>query len=134
MLVTLSDRNELVKEKIKPLTVVPVVGTSIEMLHHQPSGSDLLTGRRVVAIYLRGSTAPGLKVQPLGAGAKALALNMGMEKTAVEQMLGTDYVLAPLNNPDVNYYFYAALGVGVHYGRDGKVNELVLAQIAVERE
>ncbi len=130
MLVTLSDRSEQVKAKVQPLTILPVVGTTIELLHHPPSGSDILVGRRVVAIYLRGPTAPGLKIQPLGTGARSSFLGTGMTKKDVEQMLGRDYMVASLNDPDFRYYFYPALDVGVHYDIAQRVDELVLAQIA----
>ncbi len=130
MLVTLSDRSEQVKAKVQPLTILPVVGTTIELLHHPPSGSDILVGRRVVAIYLRGPTAPGLKIQPLGTGARSSFLETGMTKKDVEQMLGRDYMVASLNDPYFRYYFYPALDVGVHYDIAQRVDELVLAQIA----
>jgi tetratricopeptide (TPR) repeat protein len=131
VLVTLSDRSEVVKAKVRPLTVLPVTGTNIELLHHPPSGSDMLVGRRVVAIYLHGPTAPKLKIQPMGTGTRSSTLSIGMTKNDVEQMIGGDYVLTALNDPDVRYYFYPELGVGVHYDGVQRVDELLLAQITV---
>ena len=131
VLVTLSDRIESIRNKTKSLTAIPVVGSSIELLHHPPSGSDLLAGRRVVAIYLHGPTAPRLTVRPMGTASRTSTLGMGMLKKDVEQLLGLNFVLAPLNDPNLRYYFYPELGVGVHYDKTFKVDELVLAQIAV---
>jgi tetratricopeptide (TPR) repeat protein len=131
-LVTLSDRVELVKDKVKPLVAVPVAGTTIEVLHHPPSGTDMVAGRRVVAIYLQGPQAPRLKVQPFGTGAPGSMLGIGMARAEVEKLLGKNYMVAPLHHPEVSYYFYPALGVGIRYDRLGRVAELALAQIAIE--
>lgn len=131
VLITLSDRIESVRSKINSLTAIPVVGSSIQLLHHSPSGSDLLAGRRVIAIYLHGPTAPSLTVKPMGTGSRTSSLGVGMIKKDVERLLGVNFVLAPLNDPYLRYYFYPELGVGIHYDKTFKIDELVLAQIAV---
>jgi tetratricopeptide (TPR) repeat protein len=132
-LVTLSDRTDDVKSRIKPLTVAPVVQRTIEMLHHQPSGSDILAGRGVVAIFLHGPTAPTLRVQGFGTGAEMKVLSIGMMQGEVERILGPNSGFVPFVDPVVKYHFYPEVGVGVRYNNQHRVIELLIAQVVVKQ-
>jgi Zn-dependent protease with chaperone function len=134
LLITLSDPITIVNRKLGAALELPVVsGTNLVRLFYKQYGIELLGTRRVVAIFLRGANAPQLQIRRTGTGSPVSQLRVGMTESDVEAILGNYHNVAPLNDPNVLYNFYPEVGVAVRYNTDNRINELVIAQITVQR-
>jgi hypothetical protein len=93
-------------------------------------GIELLCTEQVLAICLRGPTAPPLSLRTTGLGANTKALRVSMAGAELDQVLkDQDYpVFKELIVPDVHYQYYRELGLAVRL-RQGVVEELVIVQL-----
>jgi predicted Zn-dependent protease len=133
--ITLSEAFDEVAGRLGKGQAVPVVaGTNLARARYPDHGLELLVAEQVLAICLRGPKAPALPLRGKGLGSKVQELRVGMTVQEVEQLLEDpeDYDMRQLDNPDISYRFYPALGLAVRI-RQGKVEELVVAQIPRRR-
>src|SRR5437879_3806994 len=116
VLITLSDLMTSVREKLGAVTSIPVIsGTPLMRYSYPEYGIEFLATRRVIAIFLRGSNAPTLRIQRAGQGADVSTLRIGMTAKAVGDLLRERPFPVQLTVPNVDYYFYAGAGVAIRY-------------------
>jgi tetratricopeptide (TPR) repeat protein len=133
VLITLSDPVETLQAKLGAAKPVPVVaGTNVVRLFYPERGLELLATRRVLAIFLRGAAAPGVKVQRVRPGAPVLNLSIGMTADEVQKLIGEEPSPLELAVPNVTYDFYPGTGVGVRYDGSDRVEEIVIASPVAE--
>jgi len=131
-LITLSDPVDVVKNKLGAATSVPVAaGTNLVRLDYKNNGVELLAGRKVIAIFLRGHDSPAVQIRSLEAGSHVSLLRVGMTSNEVDRILVGRRQEGTLFSSQATYDFYPSLGLAVRY--EGKlVKELVITQIAVQ--
>ena len=134
LLVTLSDRVDLVKRKLGIGHGIPVMaGSNLVQMIYRQRGVKLLANRGVVvAIFLRGKSAPPLQIRRMGIGSKAVPLRVGIRVEEVEAVLGKDSEREPLLDPMVEYDYYPEAGVAIKYNGEKRVEELVVIQVSEE--
>ena len=129
--VELGDRVSEVRRRLGTVQAVPVIArTNLVRLICPDRGIELLCTEQVLAICLRGPTAPPLSLRTTGLGANNKALRVGMAEAELDQVLkDQDYpVFKELIVPDVHYQYYRELGLAVRL-RQGVVEELVIVQL-----
>jgi len=111
---------------------VPAVsGTKLMRLAYPDRGLELLPINRVMAIFLRGASAPPLQIRGAGVGSSVSLLKLGASEDELVKAIGDDFEVIPLTDPAVLYRFYPKIGVAVQLN-SGVVEEIVLTQATVE--
>jgi hypothetical protein len=106
-----------------------VRGTNLVRLDYPDQGIQLIATDEVLAIVLSGDKAPSLGLRGMGLGAQPVELKVGMSNADLERLLGdSDYDYRQLVNPDMNYRFYADLGIAVLI-EQSQITELVISQV-----
>jgi hypothetical protein len=140
--VTLADGRTLVlnesianlKETLGDGWATPIArGRNAQRLRYGNLGLDLICTDRLLAIRLAGKSAPTLRLEPSGpTGGEAQEIRLGMTLEDVENALGRDgksWVKRSGATSMVTYHYFPRLGFGVRIGGDGKVSEIIVAQI-----
>jgi hypothetical protein len=132
--VSLLDPTKEVRERLGQGQAVSVIGgTNLQKIQYPERGIELLVNEQVLAISLKGKNAPSLPLRASGLGGKTSLLNVGMAQQDLEEILGNeDYDFRQLDDPQVHYRFYRALGVAVRV-KQRVVQELVVVQIPERR-
>ena len=107
--------------------------TKLVRLRYPEHGVEVLATDTILAICLKGPKAPPVPLQGQGPAAPIKNLTIGMSRADLEKMLDDQvYDFRELDDPNLTYRFYAALGLGVRLEKD-TVAELVIAQIPRRR-
>jgi tetratricopeptide (TPR) repeat protein len=113
----------------KGVAVPLTAGKQLMRWCYPEHGVDLLAADRVLAICLKGSSAPALPLQKMGAGSPVREVHPGLTKAELEQILaGEPYDIRQIDRPDVGYRFYPGLGLGARLKGD-RIEEFVIAQV-----
>jgi Zn-dependent protease with chaperone function len=131
--ITLNDAIQVIDETLGPGHQQTVIeNTKVHRRRYVDLGLDLLCTDRVVAIRLQGDKAPPLVLRATGQSQQSQALRPGMALAEVETMLGADaknWDLRYGTSSSIVYRFYHRLGFGVRLNDDGRITEIIVAQI-----
>ena len=96
-------------------------------------GIKVIGTDEVLALAPCSDRASAVSIREMGLGTKFIQLKVGMTSAELDRLLGdSDYDFRQLVDPDLNYRFYADLGIAV-FSQGGKVSELVISQIPKKR-
>lgn len=112
----------------KAIPVPAVTGTNLVLLRYAAQGIEFLASDRILAIVLRGATAPAVPLRSEGLGGQTATLKVGMTEAELNGIAGEFYDLKRLTDGEVYYRYYRDLGIGARVVA-GRVEEIIVAQI-----
>lgn len=128
----LSQKLSEVVEALGPADVeVPVIeGTNLKFYKYSKLGLSILASREVLAVVLDSSAAPKLTLHRPGLGGETAELGLGMSRSALEELLGSDWdvELTSLFDVDEVHQLYRDIGLAARF-TDGVVSELVVSVV-----
>lgn len=128
----LSQKLSEVLEALGPADVeVPVIeGSNLKFYKYSKLGLSILASREVLAVVLDSNAAPKLTLRRPGLGGETAELKMGMSRSALEELLGSDWdvELTSLFDLDEIHQLYRNIGLAARF-EGGVVSELVVSVV-----
>jgi hypothetical protein len=132
----LSDEREEAFERLgrKDAVGVPIAHRSaIKRYAQVRPGVDVLAGDQIIAIFLTDGEAPPVALTASGVGATKSEWRVGMSSDEMTKTLGTDLAERTprsVDSPAIRFRYVPSLGIGYRTASDGKIAEIVIAQIS----
>lgn len=131
-IIGLSQKLSEVTKTLGPADVeVPVIeGSNLKFYKYHKLGLTILATREVLAVILDADSAPKLKLRRPGLGGETAELSLGMSRSALEELLGSDWdtELTSLFEMDKLHQLYRDIGLAARF-KDGVVSELVVSVV-----
>jgi hypothetical protein len=121
---------DAVRGRLGKVEPVPAIrGANLVRLVYPDLGTEIIGASEVLAIRLKGKSAPALDIRSSGLGSTSTTIRIGMSREKLEEIVADqDYDYRQIDDPDVNYRFYRGLGLAVRL-QEGTVDELALVQV-----
>jgi predicted Zn-dependent protease len=124
--IQLGDSMNQVERQLGETTAVPVVrGSNLKRLYYPSRGLEIIGDNEVLAISLRGRTAPALELQHSGTGGGKVAVRVGMTDRSFSQVLGSRFETTTTFSAATPYRFYPTVGLAARVAQ-GVVTELLV--------
>jgi len=130
--ISLSESISKLKKEQKNFREISIIeNTNLVKLVYRDKGIDIIGSVQVLAIILSGNNSPSFKLTPSGLNSKPVEIKCGMMLNKIDALKNEYCMNVKDINQKADYRYYQDLGFAILTDKEGKISEIVIAQVPV---